>query len=38
MFNYKMAEITKILEKTNLDGLSPKDALDVLYRLKEKLN
>lgn len=38
MFNYKMAEITKILEKTNLDELSPKDALDVLYRLKEKLN
>ncbi|MEG2348763.1 MAG: DNA mismatch repair protein MutS [Clostridia bacterium] len=38
MFNYKMAEITKILEKTNLDDISPKDALDVLYRLKEKLN
>lgn len=38
MFNYKMAEITKILEKTDLDELSPKDALDVLYRLKEKLN
>lgn len=37
MFNYKMAEITKILEKTNLDELSPKDALDVLYRLKEKI-
>lgn len=37
MFNYKMTEITKILEKTNLDELSPKDALDVLYRLKEKL-
>ena len=38
MFNYKMAEITRILEKTNLDELSPKDALDVLYRLKEKLD
>ena len=37
MFNYKMTEITKILEKTNLDELSPKDALDVLYRLKEKI-
>ena len=37
MFNYKMAEITRILEKTNLDELAPKDALDVLYRLKEKL-
>lgn len=38
MFNYKMAEITRILEKTNLDELSPKDALDVLYRLKEKID
>lgn len=38
MFNYKMAEMTRILEKTNLDELSPKDALDVLYRLKEKLD
>lgn len=38
MFNYKMAEVTKILEKTNLDELSPKDALDVLYRLKEKID
>ncbi len=38
MFNYKMAEVSKILEKTNLDELTPKDALEVLYRLKEKLN
>ncbi len=38
MFNYKMAEITKILEKTNLDELTPKDALEVLYKLKEKLD
>lgn len=38
MFNYKMAEVSKILEKTNLDELAPKDALDILYRLKEKLN
>lgn len=38
MFNYKMAEITKILEKTNLDELSPKDALDILYKLKEKID
>lgn len=37
MFNYKMAEVTKILEKTNLDELTPKDALEVLYKLKEKL-
>ncbi|MDD3303361.1 MAG: DNA mismatch repair protein MutS [Clostridia bacterium] len=38
MFNYKMAEITKILEKTDLDEITPKDALEVLYRLKEKLD
>lgn len=38
MFNYKMAELTRILEKTNLDELTPKDALEVLYKLKEKLD
>ena len=38
MFNYKMTEVTKILEKINLDELTPKDALEVLYRLKEKLD
>ena len=38
MFNYKMAEITRILEKTDLDEITPKDALEVLYRLKEKLD
>ena len=38
MFNYKMAEVSKILEKTDLDELTPKDALEVLYKLKEKLN
>lgn len=37
MFNYKMAEIAKVLEKTDLDEISPKEAMDVLYRLKEKL-
>ena len=37
MFNYKMAEVSKILEKTNLDELAPKEALDVLYKLKDKL-
>ncbi len=38
MFNYKMAEVMKILEKTDLDELTPKDALEVLYKLKEKMN
>ncbi|MEG2310922.1 MAG: DNA mismatch repair protein MutS [Clostridia bacterium] len=38
MFNYKMAEISKVLEKTNIDELTPKDALDILYKLKEKLD
>ena len=37
MFNYKLAEVAKTLEKTNLDDLAPKEALDVLYKLKEKL-
>ena len=38
MFNYKMAELTRILEKTNLDEITPKEALEVLYKLKEKLD
>lgn len=38
MFNYKMAEVTSMLEKINLDELTPKDALEVLYKLKEKLD
>ncbi len=37
LFNYKLAELAKLLDKTNLDELSPKEGLDVLYRLKEKL-
>ena len=37
MFNYKMAEVTGMLEKIDLDELTPKDALEVLYKLKEKL-
>jgi hypothetical protein len=32
-----MAEVVRILEKTNIDELTPKDALEVLYKLKEKL-
>ena len=38
MFNYKMAEVTGMLEKIDLDELTPKDALEVLYKLKEKLD
>ncbi|MNI69947.1 hypothetical protein D3C73_1257250 [compost metagenome] len=38
IFNYKLAEIQKILQKTNLDEITAKDALDVLYKLKEKLD
>ncbi len=38
MFNYKMAEVVSSLEKINLDELTPKDALEVLYKLKEKLD
>ena len=38
LFNYKLAEISKILEKINLDELSAKEALDILYKLKDKLD
>ncbi len=38
MFNYKLAEVSKIIEKIDLDELTPKDALEVLYKLKEKLD
>ena len=37
MFNYKSAEIMKTLEKINLEELTPKDALDVLYKIKDKI-
>lgn len=37
LFNYKLAEVGRIIEKTNLDELSAKEALDVLYKLKEKM-
>ncbi|MEG0073015.1 MAG: DNA mismatch repair protein MutS [Clostridia bacterium] len=37
MFNFKSAEIIKYLEKVNLEELSPKEALDVLYKLKDKM-
>lgn len=37
MFNYKLAEVAKLLDKTNLDELSPKEGLDILYKLKEKI-
>ena len=37
MFNYKLAEVGRILDKLSLDELTAKDALDTLYRLKEKL-
>lgn len=37
MFNYKLAEVGKILDKMSLDELTAKDALDTLYKLKDKL-
>ena len=36
MFNYKIAGVASMLEKIDLDELTPKDALEVLYKLKEK--
>lgn len=37
MFNYKLAEVGRILDKLCLDELTAKDALDTLYKLKEKM-
>lgn len=37
MFNYKLTEIGRLLDNTNVDELSPKEALDVLYKLKDKI-
>ncbi len=38
MFNYKLAEVGKILDKICLDELTAKEALDTLYKLKDKMN
>lgn len=37
MFNYKLNEVAKILDNTDLDDLSPREGLDILYKLKEKI-
>ena len=37
LFNYKLAEVGRMLDKMCLDELSAKEALDVLYKLKEKM-
>ena len=37
MFNYKLVEVGRILDKLCLDELTAKDALDTLYKLKEKI-
>ena len=38
MFNYKLAEVGKILDKICLDELTAKEALDTLYKLKDKMS
>ncbi len=38
MFNYNLNEIATIIEETDLDELSAREGLDLLYKLKEKLN
>lgn len=35
-FNYKYIEVGKILDKLALDELSPKEGLDILYKIKSK--
>ena len=37
LFNYKLAEVGRMLEKMNLDEFTAKEALDALYKLKEKM-
>jgi DNA mismatch repair protein MutS len=36
MFNFKLNEISKTLNNTDLDALSPREGLQLLYKLKEK--
>ncbi len=38
LFNFKLAEVGRILDKTNPDELTAKEALDALYKLKEKMS
>lgn len=37
MFNYRLAEVGKILDQICLDELTAKEALDTLYKLKDKM-
>ena len=37
MFNYKLAEIAQELDKINLNELTPIDALNVLSKMKDKM-
>ena len=37
LFNYKLAEVGRMLDKMCLDELSAKEELDALYKLKEKM-
>lgn len=37
MYNYKLAEIAHELDKTNLNDLTPIDALNILSKIKDKM-
>ena len=37
MYNYKLAEIAHEIDKIDLNGLTPIDALNILVRIKEKI-
>ena len=37
MYNYKIAEIAHELDKLNLNDLTPIDALNILVKMKEKM-
>jgi len=37
MYNYKLAEIAQEVDKINLNELTPIDALNILVKIKEKM-
>ncbi len=37
MYNYKLADIASEIDKINVDELTPIEALNVIYKIKEKI-
>ena len=38
MYNYKLAELAHEIDKINLNELTPIDALNILVKMKDKIN